>query len=874
MEREVFGVLAGYEAQDRHASQTPENTRFGAFEVVRKIGEGGMGAVYLARRHEDFEQRAAIKLIRGSPFAAAFMANRFLQERQILAALDHPNIARLLDGGVTADGQPYLVMEFVDGVRLDEYCESHQLSIQQRLELFQKICTAVHFAHQRLVIHRDLKPSNILVNDQGEPKLLDFGIAKVLTAPGETSEQTGTLSSNLLLTPQYASPEQVQGLPCTVASDVYSLGVLLYEMLTGKGPYSGHASSPGEFIAAVLTTEAPRPSTIAPEVLRPRLRGDLDSIVMKALAKQPSDRYGSVQQLSEDVRRHLEGLPVSAVEGTRLYVARKFLRRHRLGVAAAATILLALIAGLIGTLWQARVAGRERALAEQRFSDARKLANYLLFPLYDSVQALPGSLPVRADMAGQSLLYLDRLAAAKGQDRSLSLELADGYLRLGEILEAPLGGGDSLGNASKAAESDQKALAILEPLGRENTSDIRVEQDLARGYFQLGPALNFLNQPRAGIESLNKSIAIFDRLAAANPHDLHSQTDAGRAYVALMDVIGSPGGGLTEQGAAERVLAAADKAYAHFDAALQMAPHDTRTLLALARAANLAGTLQMAANPPAGIQTVQKGVDALHKLAPEARNLPETEINECRMETMIAFGQAAISRFADALQTMQHPHEVYERIASQDPKNGTNTRRRMAMYRTLGMIHLGLAKKDEALIDYQNVIQLATGLTKVDPSKVSNYVIAAEAQGRAAKILASRGRTDEARQYSKDSIATLERIADRPDAAAQNLSEAAVVLMVSPIPSLRDYPKALSYAKRAYDLSGGKEPGAIVYLAQAYANNGQPSKALEVIQHGLTIIAPARPGEKPSEARQTLEDELQDVQTLIKTGHLPARFNE
>ena len=882
MEREIQGTLAGYEAQARISARSArqgienprmEGARFGAFEIVRKIGEGGMGAVYLARRQEDFEQRAAIKLISGTPAAAALMAGRFLAERQILAQLEHPNIARLLDGGVTLHGQPYLVMEYVEGVRLDQYCQSHQLSIRQRLELFRKICAAVHYAHQHLVIHRDLKPGNILINELGEPKLLDFGIAKVVKADAGP-EQTVTLVTNLLLTPQYASPEQVQGLSCTVASDVYSLGVILYELLAGRGPYSRTASTPAEMIAAVLTGEAQRPSAAAPEHLKARLRGDLDSVVMKALAKKPADRYGSVEQFSEDVRRHLEGLPVIAVEGAWTYVARKFLRRHRVGVAAAALILLALIAGLAGTLWQARVAERERVLAEQRFSDSRKLANYLLFPLYDAVDALPGSLPVRADMAGQSLLYLDRLAAAKGQDRGLSLELAEGYLRLGEILEAPLGGGDSLGNASKAVESDRKALAILEPLAKGNAGDARIQQDLARGYFLLGPALNFAGKPSEGRAELDRSIALFDRLAAANPRDAGAQVDAGRAYVALMDVIGSPGGGLTEHGAKDRVLAAADKAFAHFDAALRIAPQDTRALLGLARAENLAGTLQMEMNPPQAIATIQKGLDALRRLPPAARHSPATEIDQTRMENMIAFGQAEIGRYREALETLQHPREVYERIAAEDPKNGTNTRRRMNVYRTLAMIQLALGNKNEALADYRKVIDLADGLIAIDPSKTSNFVIGAEAQGRAAKVLASQGRMDEASRYAKASIDTLTRIAERPDAAAQNLSEAAIVLMVTPVESLRDYPRALRYAQRAYHLSGGKDPGAIVYLAQAYAMNGNAAKALETVQHGLALVAPPPAGQKPSEARRTLEDQLRDIHIWIKTGRLPADFNQ
>jgi tetratricopeptide (TPR) repeat protein len=878
MEREVLGTLAGYDAQERisarRSAKSIEGARFGAFEIVLKIGEGGMGAVYLARRLGDFEQRAAIKLISGTPAATALMAERFLQERQILAGLEHPNIARLLDGGVTHDGQPYLVMEYVEGIRLDDYCESHQLSVPERLELFRKICAAVHFAHQHLVIHRDLKPGNILVTEQGEPKLLDFGIAKVLAAPDNGADQTMTLIASLLLTPQYASPEQIQGLPCTVASDVYSLGVILYQMLAGTGPYSATASTPAEMIAAVVTGEARRPSVVAPENLKAPLRGDLDSIVLKALAKKPGDRYGSAEQFSEDVRRHLERLPVIAVEGTRLYVARKFLRRHRVGVAAAAIILLALLAGLAGTLWQARVADRERALAQQRFSDSRKLANYLLFPLYDSVQALPGSLPVRADMATQSLLYLDRLAAAKGQDRGLSLELAEGYLRLGEILEAPLGGGDSLGNASKALESDQKALAILETLSRNNGSDPRVLQDLAKADFQMGPALNFLGKSAGGIARLSEAITIFDRLAASNPRDVDRRIDAGRAYVALMDVIGSPGGGLTEQGTKDRVLAAANKAYAHFDAALAISPMETRSLLGLARAENLAGTLQMTLDPRLGIATVRKGLDALHRLPPAARNTPDTQIDEARMETMIAFGQAQIGQNAEALQTLEHPRELYDRLAAVDPKNGTNTRRRMNVYRTLAMIQLSLGNKSEALADYRKVVELTNGLIAIDPSKVSNFVIGAEAQGRAAKLLAAEGRMDEAAQYAKTSIDTLKRIADRPDAAAQNLSEAAVVLMVTPIRGLRDYPRALLYAKRADQLSGGKEPGAIIYLAQAYANTGDAPKALATVERGLALVAPSPPGQKPSEVRKALEDEQRDIRILIKTGRLPVRFNE
>jgi tetratricopeptide (TPR) repeat protein len=875
-EREVREILNGYEKQERLSPQLDvapiEGRRYGAFEIVRKIGEGGMGAVYLARRYGDFAQRAAVKLINGTPAAVALMAERFRQEREILAGLEHPNIARVLDGGVTPEGQPYLAMEYVEGARFDEYVAAEQLTLRQRLAIFRKICGAVHYAHQHLVIHRDLKPGNILVDQHGEPKLLDFGIAKVLSPEPAAPAAKETQTAGLLMTPQFASPEQIQGLPCTVASDVYSLGVILYQLIARQAPYP--EKSPAEVIAAVVSRDPARPSTVAPGQERSALRGDLDGIVLKAMAKRPEDRYGSAEQLAEDVRSYLEGRPVTAVEGTRLYVARKFAARHRVGVAAVALVLLSLVAGMAGTLWQARRAERERLLAEQHFSDARKLAKYLLFPLYDSVQTLPGSLPVRADMAAQSLLYLDRLAQSKSNDRELNLELAEGYMRLGGVLEAPLGGGDSLGNTRQALASDQKALALLESLRRDRANDARVERDFARLDFQLGPALNFAGKPGEAAARLHESARIFDRLAAANPRNADAQVDAGRTYVALMDVLGSPGGGLTNTGNQSAVLASADRALARFRAALAVSPNDSRALLGIARAENLAGTLQIATDPRIGMATIRNGLDALRRLPAPMRELQTTQIDQARMETMIAFAEAQVGDFAAGLATLEPARQFYERMAAADPKNATNTRRRINVCRTRAMINLGLGHKDAALDDYRKLIGLASALIAVDPSKTSNYVLRGEAQGRAAKILASQGHMDQAGDYAKASIEGLERVADRPDAAQQNLSEAAIVLMTAPVMSLRDYARALGYAKRADELGGGKSPEAVAYLAQAYANTGDARKALETIQRALALVAPPPPGQKPSDTRQTLEEELRGIQILLATGRLPKDFNK
>jgi eukaryotic-like serine/threonine-protein kinase len=345
--------------------------QFGAYQIVREIGRGGLGAVYLAARADDeYRKEVAIKLVRRG-LDTEDILRRFRNERQILAQLDHPNIARLIDGGTTDDRLPYFVMEYVNGHPITAYCETHSLNPTERLDLFRKVCAAVTFAHQNLVIHRDLKPSNILVAADGEPKLLDFGIAKLLGP--EEEALAPTMAGQRAMTPEYASPEQVKGERITTASDVYSLGVLLYELLTGRRPYRLKTRTPDEISRAITSQEPERPSTAAAKVgenskLEIRnskfLKGDLDNIVLMAMRKEPARRYASVGQFSEDIRRHLAGLPVVARKDTVSYRAGKFINRHRIGVAAAALILLSLLGGIIATLIQVQTARRERAKAE------------------------------------------------------------------------------------------------------------------------------------------------------------------------------------------------------------------------------------------------------------------------------------------------------------------------------------------------------------------------------------------------------------------------------------------------------------------------------------------------------------------------------
>jgi eukaryotic-like serine/threonine-protein kinase len=432
----------------------------GPYRVVREIGEGGMGVVYLAERADAaFEKQVAIKVVRGA-LRSASLLQRFREERRILATLEHPSIARLLDAGTTEEGLPYVVMELVDGAPVDEYCETNRLSLAQCLRLFQKVCGAVQYAHQHLVIHRDLKASNILVTTDGTPKLLDFGIARLLEPGLAADERTRT---NLrALTLEVASPEQVRGEPMTVTSDVYSLGVLLYRLLTGHGPYGPSRRTDGDLVRTICEEDPPRPSAMAPPARRGELRGELDWIVLKALRKEPDRRYASAEQLSDDIQRHLGGRPVLAAPDSWGYRARKFAVRNRTAVAAGGLLALSLLAGVTATLWQARRAEANQARAERRFQQVRALANAFVFEFHDAIADLPGSTPARALVARRATEYLDSLAGEASGDPGLQRELAAAYSRLAAVQGGAIGA--SLGDTQGALGSYGKALAIREAL--------------------------------------------------------------------------------------------------------------------------------------------------------------------------------------------------------------------------------------------------------------------------------------------------------------------------------------------------------------------------------------------------------------------------
>lgn len=527
-------------AWDDRPDQNKIGRRVGAYELIREIGRGGMGAVWLARRADrQFEKLVAVKLLKRGTDTDEVL-RRFQEERQILARLEHPNIARLLDGGTTDDGLPFFAIEYVDGIPITAYATQNELNIRERLELFRTVCSAVSYAHQNLIIHRDLKPANVLVTCTGEVKLLDFGIAKIVQE-AEAGQADATLTVHRVMTPEYASPEQVSGQPVSTVSDVYSLGVFLFELLTGKRPYRLKSRAPDEVTKAILEQEPDRPSTAvtrnvghAKSELRTSklLKGDLDTIVLKALQKEPQRRYVSVDQFSADIRRHLEGLPVRARKDTAWYRSSKFIRRHKLGVGAAALVVLILAAGTIGTAAQAQRANR-------RFNEVRKLAHSVLFDYHDQIAALPGSTKVRARLVHDALEYLDNLAHESSGNIGLLRELGTAYEKVGEIQ------GNSyysnLGDTAGAMKSYQKSLAIRQQLAAAAPKDPAVREELASSYEGLGDMYYSVDDLRQALTLYERSRELREPVTGGAPTDETARLNLCQLYMKIGDVKGMEG---------------------------------------------------------------------------------------------------------------------------------------------------------------------------------------------------------------------------------------------------------------------------------------------------------------------------------------------
>lgn len=849
-----------------------EGQRLGPYHVIHRIGSGGMGEVYVAARADDaFKKRVAIKLVQTGIHSEEIL-KRFRAERQILAALDHPNIAKLLDGGSTDDGVPYFVMDYVEGTPIHQYCDFRKLSIQDRIRLFRDVCMAVHYVHQNLIVHRDLKPNNVLVTADGKPKLLDFGIAKLLKPELFTQPVDATRVEFRLMTPWYASPEQVRGEAVSTASDIYSLGVILYELLTSRFPYNLKTDGSEEIFRAVCEQEPEKPSSKAlklepaqkaqarshlsgaqvadlratvPEKLKRQLSGDLDLIVLKALRKEPQRRYSSAEQLSEDLRRHLEGLPITAHQDSTRYRAGKFVQRHKAAVTAAILVLVSLVAGIVATTWQARVAQSQRALARQQFNDIRKLTTSFLFEFDNAIQNLPGSTPARELLVQRALQYLNKLSAQARGDATLEHELAEAYLKVGDVQGNPYVA--NLGNIAGAEQSYNKALEISQQLTRSDQQDSIGQEYLARSYKSLGQVLPILGKPSEAVADLRHATSILESLVVRAPHEKELRFQLANSYQVLGDLQGHSG--MPNVGDKVGSQASYQKALALYHSIIASDGNDVPARRGAALVEVRLGDLDGSDGHTRDAMASYQGALATFQ------DLLAADPNSLEDRRRMAFAYQKIGGIEESLNNSKEALQNYlkalalsEAAARSDPNNAQAKMSFAISLRYVGDLLYKMNNRSGAVSNYRKVLEILQGLSTSEPGNVLAASRYSETLIVLGGTLAEGGDMLEARELTSRGLIIASQLATREEATPDELFNYAESFLTCEPTDLRQPRTAVEYAKRAVEKSGGGSDY-LDQLAQAYFQSGSAFKAVESEQRALSTLSADSHDRKRFEAR-------------------------
>lgn len=779
------------ESVENHAGQ-----EIGGYKIIREIGRGGMGIVFEATREKgDFSQTAALKILKAGINSGA-MLRRFSHERQILASLEHPNIARLIDGG-SAEGTPFLAMEFVDGEPIDEFCRERNLNFKQRLHLFLQICAAVSFAHSRLVVHRDLKPSNILVTSGGQVKLLDFGIAKILSA-GKT-DYTQTVTALGMMTPKYASPEQISGAIVSTASDIYSLGLILYELLAGVPAYEFPSQRPDEIARIICEAEPLRPSARIP-VLRWRtadaketksggrqtsgiesktnpksqirnlksLRGDLDNIILKALQKNPSRRYASVEQLAGDIERHLEGLPVLARPDTFSYRLEKFVTRNRFAVMTGALILLILIAGIAATGWQAYRAEKQRKLAERRFNQVRELANNIVFKYYDEAEKLPASTPLREMLVKDSLAYFDSLAQDEGADDALKSELGKAFLRIAGVEGRPFS--PNLGQTAQAIENYRKGIEILQPLIVDST-DTGLQSEFLIANADYAVVLRQNGRMAEADEFFRKAVTAGEKFLRQSPGNEAIASRLALAYLLQGDSL-PVGVGENDN------LAAYRKAFAVCENLLRNNPDDLRLNAYLVNAAErisaallaLAKSARDDENFDLEKQRLDEAQQLLERNVRIGQKMVEKFPDQILPPALLASAQLVygtllieLENYAEALKFVREAEKFYRKSLATDQISVGQKLEVSLVEQRLGAIYSRTGKAGQADALFESAFRYLDYLVEKDAENFDYVKTRGEAEFGYGDELLRRGETEKARRIFQKAFEKMIAVAGKKD---------------------------------------------------------------------------------------------------------------
>jgi tetratricopeptide (TPR) repeat protein len=820
-----------------------DRKRVGAYEIDRLIGRGGMGAVYVAHRADGtFDKQVAIKLI-DLPLATDLFRERFRMERQILAGLNHPLIARLLDGGVTCDQEPFLVMEYVDGVPIHRFCEDHRLSVAERLLLFKSVCEAVQFAHQNLVVHRDLKPDNILVMEDGTPRLLDFGTAKLLSPSADGMGSEFTRQGFQSFTPQYASPEQVLGNPITTASDTYSLGVLLYLLLTGVLPYELKEFTTAEMVR-VICEQPPRRPTL-PGSGDQRIDADLEAILLKSLRKGPGERYLTAVQFALDVQAYLDGRTVSARRGTMRYRAGKFVRRHRIALFGAALVTTSLIAGVAGVVWQAKVADRERRRAVDTSAEMRQLSNSLLYELDEAIKELPGSSGVQKLLVTRVLDHLDRTSKSAAGDRLVQLDLANAYTRLGNIQGNPYD--QNLGDTAGALVSLDKALVIAQSLAASAARDNEALRALASVEQARSEVLWGVGKTPEAVESMRAATEAYERLVAERDATPALISEAGAAYGTLGDELGQPG--TPSLGDLAGAIDAYRKDIRLDERALSLDPNFPRARRGLGIVQLKIGNVEIETDPAQALEDyrlAEERFDALPESKQDGLSTLRIRANVVRKK---ATAMRELGEYAQAIPLFDQALAIQKQIAAADPKDN----------RSLFDVYVDLTQKaydyeyaaDPALeADPQKrrrdlalaipllkeAQSIAVQLLKQTPSNEDRKASLADVQVRLGTAETELQTSGDAEKLAATGLVTLTGLAAKhPDSVLMLDFAVAALLTVKPA-TLRDPKLAIVCAEREALLTKRKQPSALLSVAQAYRSAGLNKQARTAAHEGLALL--------------------------------------
>ncbi len=780
----------------------------GDYRILHPIGRGGMGAVYLAERADrEFEKNVAIKILKRGTDTDEVL-RRFRRERQILAQLAHPNIAHLLDAGTTEDGLPYFAMEYVQGTPITDFCDARNLSVSARLELFLKVCAAVQFAHRNLIVHRDIKPGNIFVTEDGEPKLLDFGIAKLLTP--EAADTQLTMQDRQRLTPGYASPEQVRGEPVTTASDVYSLGALLYELLTARTPHRFSSPHPTEteMLRVISEGELPAASSAAQKPdMRRKLRGDLDNILASALRKEPERRYSGVAAFAEDIRRFLEGRTVRAHRDTFGYRTSKFVRRNRLAVAAAALVFLALVVGLGVAAWQAQIAAAqakvaraERAKAEQRFNQVRELARSVIFDYHDAIAALPGSTAVRERIVQDALKYLDNLSQEASEDRPLLREMASAYEKVGKVQGNSLY--SNLGNTDGAMKSYRASLAIREKLLADTPEDRELQHEVADSHEGVGDILYTAGDLTAGVQSYQRALETRERLAAAEPETLRYALALGQLYTKLGDIHGMEG--YTNLGDTTGALAHYRKAQAVLEPLAAAHPQDQEVKSSYCTLLTHSSAVAMKSGDALGaLDAARRALVLLEQIAAFDPNNQNSRSEMLAGKAVLRLVLAENNLLPEAIELSKSIIADMEKMSAADPENSSFRRSLGVTYNALARDLLSSGNPAGALESHRKALVIAEAAFRSDPNSDDAKADYAFTLQRVGEAHAANGEHPAALEKYREALAIREPMAAAATSNASARDDVAIIHMhiARSVGAAGKSPAAIAAFRKALPLS-------------------------------------------------------------------------